>query len=575
MAILAFILIAHEPAVVVGKSIDMFLETDSDCLVVVHYDRNSPAAEFAEIRRRYGRHDRVLLVEERARCAWGQFGLVDGTVRALRRLADSGRSYTHAYLASCSCWPIRPLAELRQFLDFNRDIDFIESHDETWMTGGLREERYTLRHPFSFTQQRWLFEASVRIQRKLGLKRKIPHELKPLYGSQWWCLRHETVGRLLGWIDDNPGAYRFYRQVWIPDETFFQTLLGALGGTKSSGGYIPTLYRFNASGKPIVFYDDHLAWLLEQPHFFARKVAQSATHCRAALLARARSPLPSENPIVAVPEVSRGRGVPGTKQRPRYGQIFEPNSGVRDWRKNLETMNRICVVLYGPPQLTRLAGDVLDAAGGLTVLGRLFQPGKIELQSELHMFGGLQSDGIRLRDYDRALYLSRVLARCEHLPVFELCPGDDPVLERSALDRDMILTIPLLPGGTHPAWRHLFWYLALPEPLRSRLDGEEGRFDRLKRVEEITAEHFGQKYMAAMEKRLFGPARQSILTLSSGVSEPIDSVGKEALRFLHGAQVEPLLQAVDKVAAALGRQDWRALAPDLVEETGDLVGRHG
>lgn len=571
MAILAFVLIAHEPADVVGTSIDMLLAADGECLVAVHYDRNSPDADFAALKQRYGMHARVLFTGERARCGWGQFGLVDGTVRALRLLAASGKDYTHVYLVSCSCWPIRPLVELRQFLDRNDAVDFIESHDEGWMTGGLRQERYTLHHPFSFARQRRLFETSVRLQRKLGIERKIPAGLTPRYGSQWWCLRRETIADILRWVQENPAAYHFYRRVWIPDETFFQTIVHALGSARAPD-YIPTLYTFNIHGKPIVYYDDHLAWLQQQPHFFARKIAQSAVHCRAVLAARAGLHHPTDRPIHTLPPT---RTPARPRASPSYGQIFEPRSGIRNWPKNLETMRQPSAVLYGPPQLTRFAAGILRASGGLTVLGRLFQAGRAEFQPGQSLFHGLRSDETKLRDYDRALYLSRVLSRCPHLPVFELCPGDDPILEKLIFENETIfVAIPLVPGGRLPAWRFLFWYLALPEHQRTAIDAAGERFDRLRRTEETAAGYFGRKHVDAMEQRLFGPANTTGLVFSNPGAPP-DPGWKESLRFLHGGQVEPLLESFDRLAEGSACQDWRKLAPLFAEEAEGLTTRHG
>lgn len=574
MAILAFILIAHEPADVVGRSIDMLLSADPACTVTVHYDRNAPEDEFNALERRYAAHERVLLVAERARCGWGQFGLVDGTIRALRQLHDSGKVYTHAYLVSCSCWPLRPLAELRAFLDRSADRDFIESHDESWMTGGLRAERYTLRHPFGFARRRGLFEASVALQRRLGMKRRIPGGLIPRYGSQWWCLRRETVEKILNWIDANPSAWRFYRQVWIPDETFFQTVLHRLGLTPGDD-FIPTFYTFNAHGKPVVFYDDHVEWLLRQPHFFVRKIAPSAHRCREALLARASAPGDTSLALPA-PGV---KTAPGRRPAPAYGRIFEPGSGIRNWARNLETIPPRCAVLYGPPRLTGMAGAILREAEGLMVLGRLFRPDRIEFQPGLHDFHGLQAADVKLRDYDRALHLARVLSRCTGFPVFELCPGEDPVLEKRLLGGDALIPIPLLPGGRGRDWRFLFWYLALPGPLRARIDkradSQEGRKDRLlAEVEESARRHFGPKYSAELERRLYGStAERRGIVLSEGRQEA-DADWKAALRFRHGKPVIPLLGALDRLADAFSGQDWREIAPGLAWPVGEGE-RHG
>lgn len=573
MANLAFVLIAHEPAEVVGKSIDMLLKADSGCLVAVHYDGNSPAADFAELKRRYADDGRVLLVKDRARCGWGQFGIVDGTVRALSLLAASGKDYTHAYLVSCSCWPIRPIIELRQFLDHNGDLDFIESYDERWMTGGLRQERYTLRHPFSFTRQRRLFEASVRLQRRLGIGRKVPAGLTPRYGSQWWCLRRETITAILHWVDENPAGYRFFRHVWIPDETFFQTIVHALGGTVASG-YIPTLYTFNIHGKPIVFYDDHLDWLRQQSHFFARKIAQSAERCRAALSAQAGLPQPTSQAILAVPRAER-RMPPRAQTNPSYGQIFDPGSGIRSWSKNIETMRHPSAVLFGPPQLTRHAAEILRASGDLIVMGRLFHADRIEFQPGQSSFHDLQADEVTLRDYDRALYLSRIVSRCTHMLVFELCPGDDPVLEKLVLKNETsFIAIPLLLGGRLSAWRFLFWYLALPERQRAAIDAAKHRFDRLRLTQEAAARHFGQKHVAALERKLFEPASGACLILSGAGALP-DPEWKASIRFVHGARVEPLLKSLDRAAEIFAGEDWRALAPCFAENVAGLPESHG
>ena len=106
----------------------------------------------------------------------------------------------HVYLASGSCLPLRPVEELVQYLEARPRTDFIESAttaDVPWTVGGLDEERFTLRFPFSWKRNRFLFDRYVAIQRGLKLKRRMPNGLVPHMGSQWWCLTRQTLSAIL------------------------------------------------------------------------------------------------------------------------------------------------------------------------------------------------------------------------------------------------------------------------------------------------------------------------------------------------------------------------------------------
>ncbi len=71
------------------------------------------------------------------------------------------------------------------------------TRDVGWTVGGLDIERFTLRFPFSWRTHRRLFDAYVRLQRRLGLRRRIPADIVPHLGSQWWCLTRRTLSAIL------------------------------------------------------------------------------------------------------------------------------------------------------------------------------------------------------------------------------------------------------------------------------------------------------------------------------------------------------------------------------------------
>ncbi len=160
-------------------------------------------------------------------CGWGEWSLVEATLRAVTAAVDAFPQATHFYLLSGDCMPIKSAEYAHDFLD-RTERDYIESVDffaSDWIRTGIKEERLIYRHVFNERRRKWLFYASLDLQRRLGLERKIPDDLQVQIGSQWWCLRRRTIEAVLGFLDKRPDVARFFRHTWIPDETFFQTLV--------------------------------------------------------------------------------------------------------------------------------------------------------------------------------------------------------------------------------------------------------------------------------------------------------------------------------------------------------------
>ncbi len=72
----------------------------------------------------------------------------------------------------------------------SKAFDFFKSD---WIKTGIKEERLIYRHFFNERTHKWLFYASMKLQERFGLARRIPADLQIQIGSQWWCLRRRTV----------------------------------------------------------------------------------------------------------------------------------------------------------------------------------------------------------------------------------------------------------------------------------------------------------------------------------------------------------------------------------------------
>src|SRR5690606_33204878 len=57
-------------------------------------------------------------------------------------------------------------------------------------------------------------------------RKQLPPTIKTLFGgSQWWSLPHHAILLIINYITKNPEYLQFYKDTYIPDESFFQTIL--------------------------------------------------------------------------------------------------------------------------------------------------------------------------------------------------------------------------------------------------------------------------------------------------------------------------------------------------------------
>lgn len=378
---------------------------ESGCPVVLHvdarvkreaYDRLvADLADLPDVRfsRRHG-------------CEWGMWGIVAATQDAAAMMLRDFPAVGHVYLASGSCLPLRPPAELVAYLAERPRTDFIESvttADVGWTVGGLDRERFTLRFPFSWRKRRWLFDTYVSLQRKAGFRRRIPDGLTPHLGSQWWCLTRATLQAILS-DPDRKRFDRYFRRVWIPDESYFQTLVRRHSTTVESRSL--TLSKFDHTGKPHVFYDDHLQLLRRSDCFVARKIWPQAHRLYREFLAPAETQGPRADPspgkidrLFSKATERRVRGRPGLYMQSRF-----PVAG----RENGLTAAPYSV-FEGFGDLFEGFDSWLSRTIGGRVHGHLFAPDRVQFAGGETVYNGCLSDSAALRDYDPRLFLTSLI----------------------------------------------------------------------------------------------------------------------------------------------------------------------
>ena len=224
------------------------------------------------------------------------------------------------------------------------------------------------------------------------MRRRFPAGLEPRFGSQWWALTWPAAQAILADVRRNPKRLGFFRTVWIPDEMVFQTYVAALVPPEAIAGFGLTHFQFTNRGKPVVFHEDHAAYVRTLDRFFLRKISPEAKALRAACLARAGEPDDGAElrPAGRRRDHYRLKLAAQTHHAPP-GALFYRDQFVDQIEPVLAAARDPYLVLLGPPALARALAARLPAPP-FAVLGEIFAPGDVDLGPGRPELGGLRRE---------------------------------------------------------------------------------------------------------------------------------------------------------------------------------------
>jgi hypothetical protein len=395
MARIAFLLMAHRnPGQVIAQARALTRHGD---FVAIHFDKRAPSTAFDEIRTALADAPGVTFAK-RVKCGWGEYSLIQASLNLIRAARSTFDGITHYYLMSGDCYPIKTRGYFDEFL--TDDTDHIEAQDffeSAWIRTGIKEERLTYRHWFNERKYKDWFYWSLNMQRRFGLSRPLPEGLKIRIGSQWWALRASTIESLLAFLDKRRDIARFFRTTWIPDETFFQTLVYHMIPRDQISQKPPTHFMFTDYGIPVVFHDDHMAYLRGRQRLMARKISSDSTDLREQLLEVYR--VPERDPAEGQ---SDGGIYPYLAQRGRTGKRYAPRFWERSIRARADA--EVLIIAAKVWHIGKAVERRIAEATGVHSLGYVFDEGDpIDLP-----LGGLEH-GLKKRGRHRHALLNIIL----------------------------------------------------------------------------------------------------------------------------------------------------------------------
>ena len=237
-----YLILAHKNPIQLSRMIERL--DDGASKFFIHLDAKTPIEPFAACLE--GGH--IRFIEPRERCVWGDFSIVQATIHLMEAASKEQGLFI---LMSGQDYPIQSQGYINDFLEHNKDFDFIEIEplEEKWKPKMVKDklEHYHILHseergnsncyaPFAhcsvFQKVRTLMHLlKGRLSRKnFRLLCSLPKRVAPFErqyaGSQFWAFSERTFYAMLNYIREHKAALEgYYKYTSSPDEIYFHSVL--------------------------------------------------------------------------------------------------------------------------------------------------------------------------------------------------------------------------------------------------------------------------------------------------------------------------------------------------------------
>lgn len=197
---------------------------DGNNYFFVHIDKKVDIGPF--VKEEFLIPENVFFCEERVKVSWGGFSQIEATMNMIKLFVSTGIHVDYVHLLSGQDYPIKSNTIIKDFFRHHKGFNFINFFpipNNCWSgNGGMDRLTY-----------KWLIDESgyeralflVEVQKQRGMTRIYPSGFKPYGGSQWWSLTNECIKFIEEICTPHTLLYDFYRNTYIPDEMYFQTVL--------------------------------------------------------------------------------------------------------------------------------------------------------------------------------------------------------------------------------------------------------------------------------------------------------------------------------------------------------------
>jgi hypothetical protein len=271
----AFLITAYKDEVQVCNLVNRLLHYPS--FIYLYIDKKSRQLQ-NNLRNKFSGNNRIIIISDPVNVYWGGFSHLKAILMLVEKAYEnSGNKRFH--LISGQDFPVKSKNDFDLFFRENEKEEFITSFilpASQWANGGLDRINYFHLNDI-FDPKKYIFPRAngrlLRLQKWLGLKRKMPSYISDFYGGgTWWSLSRNAIGEIIAFNKKHPGFIRHFKHTYCGEEIFFQTILN---NSPLKNSIVPEDLRYidwdsNAYAPPALDIS-YLEKILGTKKMFARK----------------------------------------------------------------------------------------------------------------------------------------------------------------------------------------------------------------------------------------------------------------------------------------------------------------
>lgn len=207
--------------------------------------------------------ENVMVIPEHIDINWGGYSMIEATLALMNYGIDNSPKADYYILVSGVDYPIRSKSFLYNLLSKGKEYIDIAPVPIPFKPLERYEYFYFDYNRRNLKHSNPLFLLEV-LLKKLRIKRRAPFKIYT--GSQWFALTKKCVEYILSIINEDKRYIHFFRHTLVPDEAFFQTIIGNSPFSQQTTSSL-TYTDWDVSNPPATIKEKHIEFLKTRIEF--------------------------------------------------------------------------------------------------------------------------------------------------------------------------------------------------------------------------------------------------------------------------------------------------------------------